>query len=225
MQSFLVWLDYKKEDLSTLIYENSSKPWEGFLQQEFRQSRDSAKDLQAKRLIKLKKDLKKKQQDMDLLLKYKTKTKIWVEEIQTTECNMFMAYKQDYLTTQTFVAADWEKLSEELSRERSLWGPTEERNVRWKLDFLEARARMRKKLRRNLDAKVHYLSKSEKIEREKYLAQTRAASKLASIDSTQFGQGQLGSNSSLSTSMGSLEQSAFMSGELQRLCFFYQFLC
>lgn len=84
----------------------------------------------------------------------------------------------------TVVDDKWKKLAQDLIRERSIWGPENDKTSRWKLgnspflcfkiisshlffiDHTEGRSRMRKKMVRNVNAGPQYISKSEKLRKQ-----------------------------------------------------------
>ncbi|KAI8839278.1 hypothetical protein BC829DRAFT_447224 [Chytridium lagenaria] len=165
--SFLSWVDSKREELSILFQESASKAWESYTASEQRLAKENLKLWTSKRCSKLKKALKKNAQDRETVSKYRLKTNTWINEMQNLEASRLYRYKSDLSASQTFVDADWAKVIGSLTRERALWGLEQDGNNRWKLDFVEGRARMRKKLRRNTGGFVPYLSKHEKLKADR----------------------------------------------------------
>ncbi|KAJ3211572.1 hypothetical protein HDU67_004427 [Dinochytrium kinnereticum] len=165
--SFLGWVDSKRDELAVLFQESASKAWEVYLANEQRLAKDNLKLWSQKRCSKLKKGLKKVAQDRDTIDKYCSKTQIWINDMQNLENSRLNRYKSDISVSQTFVDADWAKVIGSLTREKALWGLEKDGSNRWKLDFVEGRARMRKKLRRNNAGFVPYLSKHEKLKADR----------------------------------------------------------
>ncbi|KAJ3101502.1 hypothetical protein HDU97_001317 [Phlyctochytrium planicorne] len=165
--SFLGWVDSKKDDLTVLFQDSATKTWELYSSNELRLGKENLKLLSTKRCSKLKKALKRISQEKETLAKYHAKTQIWITDMQTLEFGRLNRYKSDLLASQNFVDADWAKVVGSLTRERSIWGLEKDLFNRWKLDFVEGRARMRKKLRRNMTSFVPYLSKHEKLKADR----------------------------------------------------------
>ncbi|KAI8930272.1 hypothetical protein BC831DRAFT_502404 [Entophlyctis helioformis] len=161
--AFVAWLPTKHDEVSAIIQENATRVWEQFCQVEARNARESLKAVNRSRFLKLKKQYKRMSLESEVFVKYLTKSKAWVQDVQKMESDRFQRFKQDYAVMVQSIDLDWTNLANGLFRERAVWGPDYEVDTRWKLDFTEAKARIRRKMRRNNDAVVHYQSKHEKI--------------------------------------------------------------
>lgn len=148
LNAFLEWIDSKKADVNTLFYEHATKPWYKFLNGEMKHARETLENIKQKRNTRVLRTQRKKNVDASLFQRYCTKTTNWIASVQKMEQTRFTKHLYDQQLTTKFIAADWQKFLNELSRERGLYGPLEDENKRWKLDFTEARGRLRKKLRR-----------------------------------------------------------------------------
>ncbi|KAI9203243.1 uncharacterized protein BJ171DRAFT_624220, partial [Polychytrium aggregatum] len=162
-QSFISWIEEAREELDASLNENSTRILTGRLAMEFKVAAEITKVMRTKRIAKLTKLKKSEHAENDLFRKFLTKTRAGIIDVQQIELSKFTRLLQDYAAGQIFVQNDWSKATTELTRERALWGPTTDDGARWKLDFTEGRSRMRKKLRRNLDPPVQYVSKSQKL--------------------------------------------------------------
>ncbi|KAL2918165.1 Beige protein-like 1 [Polyrhizophydium stewartii] len=162
--SFSEWLASKKEEITAVFNENATKVWDQSCAAELRAAKDGIKASGKSRYSKLKKQYKRMGLESEIFVKYLARAKTWTHDVQKMELARFQRFRQDYQLMISSIDADWMALSGSLERERAIWGPEAEKHIRWKLDFTEARARMRKKMRRNNDAVVHYQSKFEKIQ-------------------------------------------------------------
>ncbi|KAH9262136.1 hypothetical protein BASA82_000814 [Batrachochytrium salamandrivorans] len=162
--AFLLWLTSKRQEITSLFQESSTRAWDQFCQNEVRATRDSAKAAQKARYSKLKRHYKRIALESDVFVKYLAKSKSWVQDVQKIEQDRFQRFKQDYVVMLASIEAEWITLSGSLYLERAIWGPEKNDQTRWKLDFTEAKGRMRKKMRQNNDVYVHYQSKFEKIQ-------------------------------------------------------------
>ena len=70
--------------------------------------------------------------------------------IQSSELEQLQKHRRNYQDTQKFVKSLWETSTQELFRERAIWGTlTPDTLAKWKLDETEGPYRMRKKLERD----------------------------------------------------------------------------
>ncbi|RKO94777.1 hypothetical protein BDK51DRAFT_29155 [Blyttiomyces helicus] len=151
------------EGFSRLLEMNATRVWDVYINGEYRASRDGLRQVQLKRVARLKKQYKASIAEDVAFTQSSAKARQWVAEVQKAEQNRFMRWKGDALATQSFIEAAWVAKAGILLEERALWGQEQGQDVRWKLDFTEGRFRMRKRFRRNTDPIDIYQSKSEKI--------------------------------------------------------------
>ncbi|RCI07112.1 hypothetical protein CU098_000831 [Rhizopus stolonifer] len=146
LESFYTWLDSRKVELNMLFNEYICKSWESFIVQEQKNSKDMLKNYVARRINKLKKIQRRELHERDIHNEYTTKTLSWSQEIQEVEINRFMKSLQDFDGHENFIHSEWIRISEDLMRERAIWGPEKATNLNWRLDNTEGPNRMRKRL-------------------------------------------------------------------------------
>ncbi|KAG1474371.1 hypothetical protein G6F56_000395 [Rhizopus delemar] len=145
-RSFYTWLDSRKVELNILFNEYVCKSWEQFIIKEHKQSKEMLKNYIIKRINKLRRVQKRESYEREVLNDYMSKTLSWALEIQEVEVNRFMKSLQDFDGHESFTQSEWIRLSEDLSRERAIWGPEKAENINWRLDNTEGPNRMRKRL-------------------------------------------------------------------------------
>jgi hypothetical protein len=145
-ESFYRWLDSRKFELNILFSEHICKAWENTIMQEHKYSRETFKNYVTKRINKLKKIQKREYYEQEIILDYTTKTLAWSQSIQEVEMSRFTKALQDSDGHQNFIQSEWTRLSEDLIRERAIWGPEKSDDLKWRLDYTEGPNRMRKRL-------------------------------------------------------------------------------
>lgn len=145
-ESFYRWLDTRRIELNTLFSEFISKSWESMVIQEKKYSRDILKDYIFKRIAKLKRIHKQEKYEKEVYEKYQAKKSEWLQNVCNIEMIRFTKALQDFESHQNFIQSEWSTLSFDLTRERALWGPANEKNKKWRLDYTEGLNRTRKKL-------------------------------------------------------------------------------
>ncbi|CAG8433004.1 6306_t:CDS:10 [Ambispora gerdemannii] len=167
IDSFLEWIETRREQLDSLFQDHFLRLWETVIASEVRNGKESLKNAHSKRMTKLKRVYKRGTFEQDFFDQYKVKTNQWSKHIQDIEISRYYKSLQDNVDHDNYVRAEWAKTSVDLFRERALWGPKSEvdKTSRWRLDFTEGRCRMRRKLERNEDLQVFsYKPKSSKYE-------------------------------------------------------------
>jgi beige protein homolog 1 len=122
---------------------------------------DVRNTLFGKRITRLKKLNKKFNRDSEAMILYEKKKILWIQKIQNSEANKIIRYNRDIIAAEVYFKSEIMKIISDMTHERACWGIANV-NPRWKLDFTETRSRMRKKMTLNIEAPVHYMSKSEK---------------------------------------------------------------
>ncbi|CAG8445955.1 14997_t:CDS:10 [Cetraspora pellucida] len=166
INSFLDWVESRRTPLDTLFHDNISKIWYSFVASEVKNCKEYLRNLQNKRMNKLKKLFKRATVDQEFFNQYRVKTTQWSRNIQEVETSRYYKSIQDNIDHDNYVRDEWAKTSADLFRERALWGPkTSDHESKWRLDFTEGRCRMRKKLEQNEDSRLFsYKPKSSKYE-------------------------------------------------------------
>ncbi|KAI8082151.1 hypothetical protein BDF21DRAFT_338087 [Thamnidium elegans] len=146
LESFYRWLDSRKFELNILFSEHICKSWENTIMQEHKYSRETFKGYITKRINKLKKLQKREYYEREIMLDYTTKTLSWSQSIQEVEMSRFTKALQDSDGHENFIQSEWTRISEDLMRERAIWGPEKSTDLKWRLDYTEGPNRMRKRL-------------------------------------------------------------------------------
>lgn len=139
-------MDSRKVELNILFNEHICKAWENTIMQEHKYSRETFKNYITKRISKLKKMQKRDYYEQEVILDYTSKTLTWSESIQEFEMSKFTKALQDSDGHENFIQSEWTRLSEDLLRERAIWGPAKAEDLKWRLDYTEGPNRMRKRL-------------------------------------------------------------------------------
>ncbi|KAJ2996554.1 hypothetical protein HDV02_006387 [Globomyces sp. JEL0801] len=168
---FSAWINQRREELKSIFEENAQKAWEDFKSNETKTTKDQLIYNQKQREFKLKKMEKKSDLDKQIYARFMEKSKAWVSDCQKTEIMKRQKYKTDYILMQKTLESEWRSLVSQLGREKAILGSEEEVGARWKLgktfmliqDFTEAKARIRKKIRKDPNTIQSYQSKAEKI--------------------------------------------------------------
>jgi hypothetical protein len=161
-ETFSSWLTSKRVEVFALFEETAGKCLEEFIVSERRNTKDLYSTSLKARQHKFKKKKKRLDLDHQIVIKYNEKTRQWVAETQTISLSQSRKYKIDYQLMQAGLSVEWNTLVNQLGQEHAILAKKSS-EIRWKLDFTEARARTRKKLRQNEDLFIAYQSKSEKV--------------------------------------------------------------
>ena len=161
-ENFYVWFLSKQTEIASIFAENATRVWDLHCQYEWKYAKDNVKADKKSRSTKLKRQYKRLAAEHDVYTKYTAKAKSWVSDVQIIENTRFQRFKYDYAAMIQSIDVDWSFLKSELNREKAIWGADIDVDARWKLDFTEAKNRIRKKFRRNTDAIVVYASRDAK---------------------------------------------------------------
>ncbi|OZJ02277.1 hypothetical protein BZG36_05064 [Bifiguratus adelaidae] len=158
---FLLWCDSRKSDLNIFFEETLARSWDLLIEQEQKVSRDANKTAMARRNARLKRLLKNREGDDNIMSEYGQKTDQWARSIAAMENTRFTRALQDKASHDNYIQSEWTKITDDLFRERALWGSEHAgKNVKWKLDPTEGRNRMRKKLQVDMGkSQVVYMPK------------------------------------------------------------------
>ncbi|KAG9303640.1 hypothetical protein G9A89_018537 [Geosiphon pyriformis] len=187
IDSFLEWIETRREQLDALFQDHFSRLWDAIITSEMRNGKEHLKNAHTKRTTKLKRAFKRSSLDQDFFDQYKIKTNQWSKHIQDIETSRYFKSLQDNVDHDNYVRSEWAKTSVDLFRERALWGPTSEvdQTSRWRLDFTEGRCRMRRKLERNEDLQLYsYKPKSSKNENKDKEEGNNPISKLSEMNTS-----------------------------------------
>jgi hypothetical protein len=164
VESFYRWLDTCQFELNILFNEHLSKTWESVILQEYKNSREALRMYVTKRINRLKKIQKRTQYEQEIITNYTTKTLTWSQSIHELELNRFTKALQDFDGHENFIQSEWKRISDDLFRERALWGPQVNSNAKWRLDYTEGPNRMRKRLQSIAGTRNYtYLSKQSSL--------------------------------------------------------------
>ncbi|KAF9969436.1 hypothetical protein BGZ73_008219, partial [Actinomortierella ambigua] len=129
------------------------KSWEALMSIEFRVGEDAQRQQYNRRTQKLKRLFRRQHLERNMMHQYKLKTQNWTRSIQEMEEVRYAKSLQDLDDHYRFVKNEWKNLVADVTRKGAIW---ENRNMdtdvsgggnQWRLDFTEARSRMRRKLR------------------------------------------------------------------------------
>ncbi|KAF9202938.1 hypothetical protein BGZ49_006957, partial [Haplosporangium sp. Z 27] len=147
---FVRWRDAHTTELET-IFAEFRRSWDTMMAVESRVGEDSQRQKYNRRTQKLKRLFRRQHLERNILQQYKLKTVVWTRSIQEMEEVRYAKSLQDLDDHVRFVKNEWKNLVRDVCRKGAIWedkdsleskGPT-----RWRLDFTEARSRMRRKLR------------------------------------------------------------------------------
>ncbi|KAI8981097.1 hypothetical protein BDB01DRAFT_724328 [Pilobolus umbonatus] len=147
MESFYRWLDSRKVELNILFNEHICKAWENVILQEQKYSRETLRNYVTRRINKLKRLQRKEIYEQDVILDYTSKSLSWSSTIHEQEIGLFTKVLQDNDTHDNSIRGEWSNISDDLLREKAIWGPEQAQNLKWGLDNTEGPNRMRKRLK------------------------------------------------------------------------------
>ncbi|KAF9437108.1 hypothetical protein BGZ76_001981 [Entomortierella beljakovae] len=147
---FVKWRESHATELDAIFVE-FRRSWETMMSVESRMGEDSQRQKYNRRTQKLKRLFRRQHVERNVLQQYKLRTIGWTRSIQEMEESRHAKSLQDLDDHVRFVKNEWKNLVRDVCRKGAIWedkdslannGPT-----RWRLDFTEARSRMRRKLR------------------------------------------------------------------------------
>ncbi|KAG0255863.1 hypothetical protein DFQ27_006020 [Actinomortierella ambigua] len=143
------------------------KSWEALMSIEFRVGEDAQRQQFNRRTQKLKRLFRRQHLERNMMHQYRLKTLNWTRSIQEMEEVRYAKSLQDLDDHYRFVKNEWKNLVADVTRKGAIWEnrtallDTEAANnnggsggTQWRLDFTEARSRMRRKLR--IDERKHH---------------------------------------------------------------------
>ncbi|KAF9117001.1 hypothetical protein BGX27_007055 [Mortierella sp. AM989] len=147
---FVRWREAHVTELE-MIFAEFRRSWDTMMSVESKMGEDSQRQKYNRRTQKLKRLFRRQHVERNILQQYKLKTVGWTRSIQEIEEIRYAKSLQDLDDHVRFVKNEWKNLVRDVCRKGAIWedkdslvsrGPT-----RWRLDFTEARSRMRRKLR------------------------------------------------------------------------------
>ena len=152
-ESFLDWVDDRREGLDNALLNALSKSWGSFVVEENRKTEETAKARISKRREKLKLWAIETTSSDEILRRHETGTDHWRSNIYAAEYLKRQRTLQDQQDTQSFNTATWAKMSLEIRRpcgvfDDMVW-------PKWQLDQTEGRNRMRIRFIPDRDAHMH----------------------------------------------------------------------
>jgi hypothetical protein len=163
LTQFHVWLGANSEEISGRVKGSQGYSWLECFSIDVRKGEEYNSVLEKLRSQKLKKLIKKDESEEAIYKKLAHRNSLVIQEAHKVEAQKLKKYKSDYKQMQTTLESEWRDILQQLNRERAILGVEEEANVKWKLDFTEGTARLRKKMRRSRKSNFIYQSKSEKV--------------------------------------------------------------
>lgn len=163
LTQFYIWLEANRDEISARIKEPQGYSWLECFSVDLRKGEEYNAALERIRTQKLKKLIKKEKIEDSLYTKLSQRNSLMIQEAHKVEAQKLKKYKSDYKQMQATLESEWRDVLQQLNRERAILGVEEEINLKWKLDFTEGTARLRKKMRRSRKIHVIYQSKSEKV--------------------------------------------------------------
>ncbi|KAG0346054.1 hypothetical protein BG004_002567, partial [Podila humilis] len=146
---FVKWRAAHTVELEAIFVE-FRKSWDAMMAIESRVSEDSQRQQYNRRTQKLKRLFRRQHIERNILQQYKLKTHGWTRSIQDMEEVRYAKSLQDLDDHVRFVKNEWKNLVRDVCRKGAIWedkDPAKVVPIRWRLDFTEARSRMRRKLR------------------------------------------------------------------------------
>ncbi|KAG0040780.1 hypothetical protein BGZ82_009762 [Podila clonocystis] len=146
---FVKWRAAHSVELEAIFVE-FRKSWDAMMAIESRVSEDSQRQQYNRRTQKLKRLFRRQHLERNILQQYKLKTHGWTRSIQEMEEVRYAKSLQDLDDHVRFVKNEWKNLVRDVCRKGAIWedkDPAKAVPIKWRLDFTEARSRMRRKLR------------------------------------------------------------------------------
>ncbi|KAF9180715.1 hypothetical protein BGZ50_006032 [Haplosporangium sp. Z 11] len=148
---FVKWRAAHSAELEPIFVE-FRRVWEAMMNAESRVGDDSQRQQYNRRTQKLKRLFRRQHLERNILQQYKLKTLGWTRSIQEMEEVRYAKSLQDLDDHVRFVKNEWKNLVRDVCRKGAIWedkdsAAANRAPTRWRLDFTEARSRMRRKLR------------------------------------------------------------------------------
>ncbi|KAG0198496.1 hypothetical protein BGX28_008050 [Mortierella sp. GBA30] len=147
---FVRWRGAHTQELETIFVE-FRRSWDAMMSIETRVGEDSQRQQYNRRTQKLKRLFRRQHVERNILQQYKLKTMGWTRSIQEMEEVRYAKSLQDLDDHVRFVKNEWKNLVRDVCRKGAIWedkdAAANKAPPRWRLDFTEARSRMRRKLR------------------------------------------------------------------------------
>ncbi|KAG0249421.1 hypothetical protein BG011_009323 [Mortierella polycephala] len=147
---FVRWRAAHNAELEPIFVE-FRRLWEAMMNAESRVGDDSQRQQYNRRTQKLKRLFRRQHLERNILQQYKLKTLGWTRSIQEMEEVRYAKSLQDLDDHVRFVKNEWKNLVRDVCRKGAIWedkdAAANRAPTRWRLDFTEARSRMRRKLR------------------------------------------------------------------------------
>ncbi|KAF9582747.1 hypothetical protein BGW38_010818, partial [Lunasporangiospora selenospora] len=139
------WREEHATDLEILFTE-FRRVWDTLMANELRASDDAQRHRYNRRCVKLKRLNRRQNQERDSFGRYKRETYTFIRRIQEMEEARYARTLQDADEHVRFVKNEWKNLIRDVCRKGAIWENKDPIPTRWRLDFTEARSRMRRKL-------------------------------------------------------------------------------
>ena len=152
-ESFLSWVDDRRESLDSIFLVGLSKKWEDFVTEENQKTEITAKVRINKRRERLKLWQLEELTNDDILRRHEISSDHWRSNIYASENLKRQRALQDHQDNQTFNISTWTRMSRELHRPCGVLDDSKPR--KWQLDQTEGRNRMRMRLVFDKDAHSH----------------------------------------------------------------------
>ncbi|CAO3574654.1 unnamed protein product [Mortierella alpina] len=147
---FVRWRTAHATELE-MIFVEFRRSWDAMMSIETRVGEDSQRQQYNRRTQKLKRLFRRQHVERNILQQYKLKTVSWTRSIQEMEEVRYAKSLQDLDDHVRFVKNEWKNLVRDVCRKGAIWedkdAAVSKSPTRWRLDFTEARSRMRRKLR------------------------------------------------------------------------------
>ncbi|KAI8602080.1 hypothetical protein EDD21DRAFT_372860 [Dissophora ornata] len=148
---FVKWRDAHSTELET-IFAEFRRSWDTMMSLESRTGEDAQRQKYNRRTQKLKRLFRRQHLERNILQQqYKVKTLGWTRSIKEMEEVRYAKSLQDLDDHVRFVKNEWKNLVRDVCRKGAIWEDKDSlasrTPTRWRLDFTEARSRMRRKLR------------------------------------------------------------------------------
>jgi WD40 repeat protein len=135
-----------------MIFIDFRKSWDAMMSIETRVGEDSQRQQYNRRTQKLKRLFRRQHLERNILQQCKLRTLSWTRSIQEMEEVRYAKSLQDLDDHVRFVKNEWKNLVRDVCRKGAIWEEKDGTDAvkpptRWRLDFTEARSRMRRKLR------------------------------------------------------------------------------
>ncbi|KAF9330941.1 hypothetical protein BGZ91_012307, partial [Linnemannia elongata] len=135
-----------------MIFIDFRKSWDAMMSIETRVGEDSQRQQYNRRTQKLKRLFRRQHLERNILQQCKLRTLSWTRSIQEMEEVRYAKSLQDLDDHVRFVKNEWKNLVRDVCRKGAIWEEKDGASAlkpptRWRLDFTEARSRMRRKLR------------------------------------------------------------------------------